>query len=98
MANGSTHLAGSAHGLPEPDSSASVRRLFGRQILAATLLAMTCGVAIVYVLGRVLSTLLFGIRQLDPLVLTVVATSPVLTTLVASAGPLRRGFTRPPLG
>lgn len=71
-------------------SAAGVFRLVLSQGLRLALLAIVVGLAGSVILGRLLSAMLFGVRNGDPLTLTAVSLSLVLASLLACAIPALR--------
>jgi predicted permease len=71
-------------------TTGSVQRLIARQILFVALASIAAGAVIAGVLGRATSSLLFGVRPLEPAVLSCAAALIVFVTLAASALPLWR--------
>jgi putative ABC transport system permease protein len=71
-----------------------IHRLVVRQGIAATALGLVGGFAVVVALGRLVQSLLFGVRAADPVVLLAVALLLVVVTAAASWIPARRATAR----
>jgi len=78
-------------------TAGSVQRLIARQILVVALVSIACGAVVTGGLGRATSSLLFGVRPLEPSVLGCGAALIVFVTLAASAVPLWRASRIDPL-
>jgi ABC-type antimicrobial peptide transport system permease subunit len=78
-------------------SAESVRRLIAGQIVAVALVAIGSGVGIAAAVGGAISSLLFGVRPLDPSIIASVAALIVVITLAASAVPAWRASRTDPM-
>jgi predicted permease len=71
-----------------------IHRLVVRQGIAAAAIGLIGGFAVAVALGRVVQSLLFGVRAADPVVLIAVATLLALVTATATWIPARRATAR----
>ena len=71
-------------------SQATVRQMFVRHALLLTGIGVVCGVAVAFMLTRLMSTLLFGVTAMDPATYVVVSVFLVAAAALAGYIPARR--------